>query len=325
MENELVRVSVIVPLFNEEKFIEKCLQSLIAQTYPKEKMEWILVDGASTDRTVEIIKSHLNDGPIVLLNNEKRKTPYALNMGIEQAKGEYIIRLDAHSSFPPEYIEKCVHYLDTTDADNVGGVAETESKGYIGEAISQMLSTKFGVGNSQFRTNGESGYVDTVPFGAFRREVFDKVGLFNPKLLRSEDNDMNARIRAAGGKVWLAQDIRFKYYCRDTVGGLLKMGMQNGNALFRTLKENPKAMSLRHFIPFLFVASLLVLIVGSIFLPIARWALLAEASLYGLLDVYFSFGKCKVKYAITAIWLYPLFHICYGLGSLLGMIGIKLY
>lgn len=325
MENNSIRVSVIIPLLNEEKFIEKCLESLINQTYPKEKMEWIFVDGASTDKTVEIIKDHFDDGPIILLNNEKRKTPYALNMAIEQSKGEYIIRLDAHSSFPPEYIEKCVYYLDTTDSDNVGGVAETESKGYMGKAISQMLSTKFGVGNSQFRTNGESGYVDTVPFGAFRREVFDKVGLFNPKLLRSEDNDMNARIRAAGGKIWLAQDIRFKYYCRDTVGGLLKMGMQNGNALFRTLKENPKAMSLRHFIPFLFVLSLLVLSVASIFLSIARWVFLAEVALYGLLDVYFSFVKCKFKYAITAVWLYPLFHICYGVGSLLGMFGIKLY
>ena len=117
--------------------------------------------------------------------------------------------------------------FNNTDADNVGGVAETSASTFIGKAISQMLSTKFGVGGSDFRIGDGNKYVDTVPFGAFRKEVFDKVGLFNTELLRSEDNDMNARIRNSGGKIWLADDIRFKYYCRDTIRGILKMELQN--------------------------------------------------------------------------------------------------
>ncbi len=324
MEN--VRVSVIVPLYNEEKYIEKFITSLTKQTYPMEKTEWILADGNSTDRTVAIIERYMDEYPIVLLHNEKRKTPYALNMAIERARGEYIIRLDAHAEYYSDYIEKCVHYLDTTDADNVGGVAETSANGFVGQAISAMLSTKFGVGGSDFRTGNGNRYVDTVPFGAFRREVFDRVGLFNTKLLRSEDNDMNARIRESGGKIWLAEDIRFRYFCRDTVSGILKMALQNGNALFHTLRENPKAMSMRHFIPFAFLMSLIVLPLFSVFFPIFWWAFAAEMGAYLLLDVYFSFVSVKpAKCGLVTVWLYPLFHIVYGVGSLLGLFSIKMY
>lgn len=320
-------VSVIVPLYNEERYIASLLESLEKQTYPRENMEWILVDGMSGDGTVAVIRSAMETGlyPIVLLKNEKKKTPYALNLAIGEAKGKYIIRLDAHSYFYPDYIEKCVYYLEHTDADSVGGIAETQAEGFVGGAIAQMLSTKFGVGGSDFRTGDGNRYADTVPFGAFRREVFDRVGLFNPKLLRSEDNDMNARIRASGGKLWLADDIRFRYYCRDTVGGILKMGLQNGNALFRTLLENPRAMSLRHFIPFAFLMSLIVLPILGAFLPAFGWIFAAEMACYTLLDLYFSFCNKQPKYGLLNFWLYPLFHVTYGFGSLLGLFGVKLY
>lgn len=325
MTNKIV--SVIVPLYNEEKYIRECMESLIAQTYPREQMEWIFVDGRSSDRTVEILEEYRRNQayPIVLLDNDKRKTPYALNLAIKAAVGRYIIRLDAHSYFYPDYIEKCVFYLDTTDADNVGGVAETEASGFVGRAIAKMLSTKLGVGGSDFRVGDGNKYVDTVPFGAFRREVFDRVGTFNPKLLRSEDNDMNARIRESGGKIWLAEDIRFKYHCRDTVGGILKMGLQNGNALFATLRENPKAMSIRHFIPFLFLLSVIFLPIISLFLPFVWWAFAGEMALYLLLDLAYSFCHSKPQYGLITVWLYPAFHLVYGVGSLLGLFGITLY
>ncbi len=322
-----VVVSVIVPLYNEEKYIGGCIDSLINQTYPLNKMEWIFIDGNSTDRTVEIIKKYAETEsyPIVLLHNEKKKTPYALNMGIQKASGEYIIRLDAHSYFYPDYIEKCVYYLETTDADNVGGIAETEASGMMGKAIAKMLSTKFGVGGSDFRLGDGNRYVDTVPFGAFKREVFETLGLYNPKLLRSEDNDMNSRIREHGGKIWLAEDIRFKYFCRDSIGGILKMAIQNGNALFFTLRENPKAMGLRHFVPFFFFLSLLVLPIAMCFFPFVKYLLVAELSMYMLLNVFFSFIKKPAKYGVITIWLYPVFHIVYGAGSALSLVGISVY
>ena len=320
-----MRVSVIIPLYNEEKYIEGCIQSLINQTFPRGKMEWILVDGCSTDRTVQIIKEYAEDYPIVLLKNEKRKTPYALNLGIERSSGEYIIRLDAHAYFPADYIEKCVHYLDTTDAANVGGIAVTEANGFVGRSIAKMLSSKFGVGGSDFRIGQGNKYVDTVPFGAFRREIFDRAGLFNTELLRSEDNEMNARIRKSGGKIWLAEDITFKYFCRDTVKGVLKMALQNGNALFFTMKTNVEAMRIRHMIPLLFVVSLIGLSVLSAFVPAFGAILLAEAVVYLLLDIWFSFFCGAPETGVITFWLFPLFHIVYGIGSLLSFLKIKCY
>lgn len=327
MSSEII-VSVVMPVYNEEKYIEKCIDSLLLQDYPTEKMEWIFVDGGSKDKTVELLEKYQNNHPelVRILNNPHKVVPFAMNIGIEASRGKYIVRLDAHADYARDYITKCIYYLENIDADNVGGVAETSAEGFVGQAISQMLSTKFGVGGSDFRTGHGNRYVDTVPFGAFRREVFDRVGLFNPELLRSEDNDMNARIRENGGKIWLAEDIKFKYYCRDTVGGILKMGLQNGNALFHTLRKNRTAMSLRHFIPFAFLLSLIVMPILSAFIPVFLWAFAAELVLYFLLDVYFSFGKVRpVKCGFVTLWLYPVFHVVYGFGSLLGLVGIKLY
>lgn len=319
----MVEVSVIIPVYNEEKYIEKCLGSLIKQTYPRERMEWIIVDGNSSDCTVEIIESFAYQYPIKLLINPERKTPISMNIGIKASSGNYIIRFDAHTQFPENYIEKCIHALENTDADNVGGYVDTKAEGRVGEAIASVLSSKFGVGGSSFRTEKKSGCVDTVPFGAFRREVFERVGLFNEKLLRSEDNDMNARIRAAGGKIYLDTDIHSIYYCRDSVSGLLKMAVQNGNALFRTFRENPRAMSIRHFVPFAFLVSLIAMPLLSLTHPAFRWLFVTEIVAYSMIDIYFSIGDRKN--AVITFWLYPLFHIFYGVGSLVGLFGIEMY
>lgn len=326
MTDEVV-VSVVMPVYNEERYIEKCVDSLLLQDYPKDKMEWIFVDGCSTDKTVEILESYREKFPnlVKVLNNPHKIVPYAMNIGIVASCGKYIVRLDAHADYATDYISKCIYYLETTDAENVGGVAETVGFGKVGKINSEILSSKFGVGNSQFRTEGKSGYVDTVPFGAFKRQIFEKVGLFDSDLPRSEDNDINSRIRAAGGKVFLASDIRFRYFCRDTVGGLLNQGIKNGNALFLTLKKNTKAMSLRHFVPFLFVLSLIVMPILSFFSQFFILLFALELSAYTLLNVFFSFFYGEKKYFIYKIVLYPLFHIVYGIGSLLGIFNIKLY
>ena len=250
-------ISVIIPVYNEEKYIEKCLDSVVDQTYPKDLFEIIIVDGGSTDRTKKLVEKYEDMLDIKVLYNEKRLVTYALNIGIENSLGEIIIRLDAHAEYDKFYIEKCVYYLENMDIQNVGGVAETIGIGWIGEINAEILSSKFGVGNSSFRTDGKSGFVDTVPFGAFNKEIFNSIGLFNPNLSRSEDNDINSRIRKIGGKIYLSNEIKFRYFCRDTVYGLLNQAIQNGNALFLTFRENPRAMSFRHFVPFLFVISLL--------------------------------------------------------------------
>lgn len=198
-----VFVSIVMPVYNEEKYIVNCIDSLLQQDYSQNLMEWIFVDGMSTDNTKQLIQQYIEKYPtlIKVYDNPNKTVPYAMNIGIGNAKGKYIIRLDAHADYSKNYISKCVYYLNTTNADNVGGIAETKSRGIVGNAIAKMLSSKFGVGNSQFRTNGESGYVDTVPFGAFRREVFEKYGGYDERLTRNQDNEMNYRIRKNGGNV----------------------------------------------------------------------------------------------------------------------------
>lgn len=324
--NDEVKVSIIVPVYNEEKYIERCVDSLLQQDFTGSR-EILFVDGGSTDATVKILQGYMEKYPelIRLLDNPGKTPPHAMNIGIENAMGKYIVRIDAHVEYAPDYVSKCIYYLENTDADNVGGRVDTLSEGFIGGAISKMVSSKFGVGGSSFRTEDKSGYVDTVPFGAFRRELFDRIGMFNTQLPRSEDNEFNARIRKNGGKVYLAADICSKYYCRDTVAGILKMGLQNGNALFRTMKIDKSAMSLRHFIPFLFLLSLIVQPLLGIALPFFRYTLALEMGLYLALDLYFSFFTGESRYGAVLLWLYPLFHIFYGAGSLAGLCGIKFY
>lgn len=316
-------VSVVMPVYNEEKYIEKCIDSLLLQDYPIENMEWIFVDGCSKDKTVELINNYKNQYPnlIKIFNNPNKIVPYAMNIGISQSKGKYIVRLDAHADYAENYISKCVYYLENTEAENVGGVAETKAIGFMGNAIAKMLSSKFGVGNSQFRTNGESGYVDTVPFGAFRREVFSKYGGYDERLVRNQDNEMNFRIRKNGGKIYLASDIHLSYYCRDTVKGISTMARKNGMWNIITMKLCPGSMGWRHFIPFLFVVSILGLGVMGILHPIFWILLCAEMCLYILMDIIFS-GKqaSSVKQFLVLLALFPIFHISYGTGSIIGII-----
>ncbi len=315
-------VSVVMPIYNEEKFIQKCVESLLTQDYPKEKMEWIFVDGGSADKTKEILKNYqkIYFDLIKIFDNPNKTVPYAMNIGISNSKGKYIVRLDAHAEYNSDYISKCVHYLDTTDADNVGGVAETKGQGEVGQSIALMLSSKFGVGNSQFRTNGESGYVDTVPFGAFRREVFSKYGGYDERLTRNQDNEMNYRIRKNGGKIYLSRDIKLSYYCRNSVSEISKMALLNGRWNVITMKLCPGSMSIRHFVPLALVLSILVLSIASLIMPLARWTLAFEILLYLMLDLFFSIKQAKkIKDFFRLLYLFPIFHISYGLGSLKGI------
>lgn len=317
-----VIVSVVMPIYNEEKYIKGCVESLLIQDYPRNQMEWIFVDGGSADRTKELLAEYQEQYAdlIKVFDNPHKTVPFAMNIGIAQSKGKYIVRLDAHAEYDKDYISKCVYYLDTTDADNVGGVVETKSRGEIGQSIALMLSSKFGVGNSQFRTNGESGYVDTVPFGAFRREVFSKYGGYDERLARNQDNEMNFRIRKNGGKIYLSRDIKLAYYCRDSVSGIAKMALTNGRWNVITMKLCPGSMGIRHFVPLALVISLLVLGVGSVFIPISRWLFALELALYLSFDIIFSIKQARtIKEFIHLMGLFPIFHISYGLGSVKGI------
>lgn len=325
---KLELVSVVIPVYNEEKYIEGLIDSLFKQDYDRKKFEIIFVDGNSSDNTVKLIKKKMLTNEEIkykILHNMERITPKSVNMGIKDSQNDIIIRLDAHSEYPNNYITKCVYYLNNTEADNVGCLSKAKGKTEIGQAIANVVSSKFGVGNSQFRLNEKSGYVDTVPFGTFRKKLFDKIGYFNEELLRSEDNEFNYRIRKNNGKVYLFNDVVTIYYPRDTIYKLMKMGFQNGKWATYTGYIIPGSMGIRHFIPLFFVIGL---ILGTIFtilnikpLTIAFFSVL---SIYLGMDLIYTIKSIK-KDGISQIIcfiIYPLFHISYGIGSIFGLIKI---
>lgn len=316
-------VSIVMPVYNEERYIDSCIKSLLKQDYPKEQMEWIFVDGMSQDRTVEILGQYRTQYPdlIVVLPNKDKTVPYAMNIGIEHAKGNYIVRLDAHAEYDSDYISKCIQCLKDTGADNVGGIAITKGRGFVGNCIAKMLSNKFGVGNSQFRTFGKSGYVDTVPFGAFKREVFEKYGGYDVRLTRNQDNEMNYRIRKNNGQIYLSKDIHLTYYCRDTISGLCNMAMKNGQWNVIAMKLCPGSMGIRHFVPLAFVLSVGLLIILVLLNPLFLYLLLLEFTAYGILDALFSIKSAETANEFFLLFiLFPVFHVAYGIGSLKGVL-----
>lgn len=320
------KVSLIIPVYNEEKYIQDFIKSILNQDYNFDDLEMIFIDGNSTDKTVELIQTNLDKEEKInykILKNPKKITPISLNMGIKSSQNDILIRLDAHSNYPNNYVSKCVYYMNHMDADNVGCGIKTESTGDIGKSISYVLSSKFGVGNSDFRTKGKSGYVDTVPFGTFHRELFEKIGYFDERLERNQDIEFNNRILKNGGKIYLFDDIQLTYHPRDTIGKLLKMALTSGKWNLYTNYLVPGSLKIRHFVPFVFLLSL---IIGgiSILMKIGWMKLLfgIEIITYLLLDLLFSFKGAKeksLKEMLLCFILYPMFHITYGIGTFLGI------
>lgn len=318
------KVTVVIPTYNEEKNIVNCVESILQQTYPQESMHIFFCDGMSTDKTKKILEDYQRKYPdlITILDNKKRIVPAALNLCVSKLATNYMIRLDAHSDYPKNYIEECLKTIMEQDADNVGGIVENIGKGSVGEAFAQVLSSKFGVGNSGFRTGAASGDVDTVPFGTFKRENFEKFGMFDERLIRNQDIEYNYRIRKNGGKVYLNSDIHLQYHCKDSFGGIMHQAMMNGLWNVITMKLCPGALGIRHFIPLTFLLSLIILIPASFVCEYLAVLLALELTAYFSLDFIFSLKNSDKKYknhALIKFILFPLYHLSYGAGSLIGI------
>lgn len=321
MNKNLPFVSVITPVRNEEKYISKCLERLINQTYPKDKMEILVVDGMSEDKTREIVERFKIQNPelnIFLLDNPKGHRASGLNIGIKNAKGEVVIRVDARAIIPEDYIFKCSKVLLETKADNVGGVQRIIFNNNIQEAIGLALSHPFGVGNAWFRLGKKSGFVDTVYLGCFRRKIFDKVGLFDEKApIISEDTDINYRIRKAGGKVYLCKDIVVYYYPRDNLKDLWKLYFRYGGAKAGFFLKH-KVLELRQWLPIGFLFSLIFLSFLSFLNLIFLWMLIIILSMYFLSDFFVSFWLClrdrKFKLFKKLVIIFPCIHFAWAFG-----------
>jgi len=314
-----------MPVRNEEGFIRGSLQSLVDQSYPASECEIIVVDGRSSDGTREITEEIRERNPQVLyLDNPAGIVPTAMNIGIRAARGEIIIRADGHNVYPRDYAANCVKYLEETGADNVGGpwatVAADES--LSARLVAAILSSPFGVGNSKFRTSREEGFVDTVPFGAFRREIFDRVGMYNEKLVRNQDNELNARIRKAGGKIYITPALTTHYHPVKNFLGLLKYAFKTSQWHIFTLRENRGSMGVRHLAPAMFLLLLLILLPASFASATALAFLIGILCAYILTGFYFSLrAKAEGNWDVAAVQPFATmcFHMTYGAGTLFGL------
>jgi glycosyltransferase involved in cell wall biosynthesis len=278
-------VSIIIPCYNEQSTVRPLLEAIYAQTYPRADLEVVIADGMSTDRTRQEIAAFADSHPdlhIAVVDNPKRYIPAALNVALNEAHGELIVRLDAHSWPYPDYVERCVADLETGLGENVGGIWEIRpgAQTWVAKSIAAAASHPLGVGDALYRHTDKPAYVDTVPFGAFRRELLALVGFFDECLLTNEDYEFNARIRARGGKIWLNPAIRSVYFARSTFGSLAQQYWRYGYWKYRMLKRFPQTVRWRQGLPPLFVLSLLGLGLLGIFWS-GFWVLLGvEALLY---------------------------------------------
>lgn len=303
-------ISVICPVYNGGEYIRHLIDFFIA-ALPIEK-ELIIVDGGSTDGTIQTIESFLKHHPeITLLHNPRKYVPFALNMAIATSKGRYIARVDAHTEYPENYLENCLSVSQQTGAENVGGYIQSEGKSPKGKGIAFAMSSRFGVGDSGFRTQRIDSAVETVPFGFWPREVFEKYGLFDEDLIRNQDDEFNYRTISKGGTVFQSSFIHSRYYVRDSFSDLFRQYFQYG--LFKPLviRKIGKIVRLRHIIPSLFVIYIFTLPI-SFFFPV--W--LIPLSLYLLMGFLFSVKSSHPFYTILA---YFILHVSYGLGFLKGL------
>lgn len=321
----LIKVTLILPIRNEGAYIGAALNAVLNQDYPGELVEILVVDGMSSDDTREIINGFQQKHPnIILLDNPGRIVPTGMNIALRQAKGDIIIRVDGHCVIAPNYVSNCVEHIINDGVDGVGGPMETIGETPLSQTIALAMSSPFGVGNSAFRTvSGKTMLVDTIPFPAYTRSIIQKAGLYDEELVRNQDDEYNYRIREFGGKLLLADDVRSKYYSRGSLSRLWKQYFQYGFYKVRVLQKHPKQMSLRQFVPPLFVLSLLI----TIMLALAvKWGWIVLAFLTGSYTIsnFVASIDLGVKKGWQCVWLLPFafttIHISYGTGFLLGLI-----
>jgi len=321
-------VSIIMPVRNEAQFLTRSLGAVLRQTYPGHRMEIVVADGMSTDNSRDVIEALAANTNIRthIVDNPQLIAPTGLNCALRKAIGEIIIRIDGHCEIEETYVENCVDLLMAGKADGVGGPIKTVGESSTARAIAIAMSSNFGVGGSAFRTiDDREMYTDTVAFPGYTRKIIDLAGEFDEELVRNQDDEYNYRIRELGGKIRLSPQIRSLYFSRSSFWSLWRQYYQYGYWKVRVLQLHPRQMSYRQFVPFLFVASLLLFGALALFFPLAAWFFLAIALAYLLANIvaatHATRGRPAMAAAVALSFL--ILHLSYGLGSLAGLIAFR--
>ena len=322
-------VSIIVPCYNEQATIHLLLEAICAQTVPTHEMEVVIADGMSTDGTRAAIAGFQQKHPALtvrMVDNPRRNIPAALNSALAAAEGQFIVRLDAHSMPAQDYVERCLENLRAGRGENIGGVWEIRPRGtgLIPRAIAVAAAHPLGVGDALYRYTEQAGPVDTVPFGAFRREVFERFGQFDESLLTNEDYEFNARLRQGGGKVWLDPRVRSVYFARANLRELARQYWRYGFWKWRMLRRYPTTLRWRQALPPLFVLGIGMLVILAPFFALARLALGLALMTYALVLVAGSLPAARRRSDARLAAAVPLaiatMHVCWGAGFLWSML-----
>jgi glycosyltransferase involved in cell wall biosynthesis len=324
-QSTLPFVSVIMPVYNEQAFIGRSLRAILAQSYPKELMEIVIADGMSTDDTRSIIQAISDETqvPVKVVNNPRQIAPTGLNCALQLAEGQVVIRVVGHCEIDRVYVANCVALLQAGTADGVGGPIETLGETSVARVIALAMSSPFGVGGSAFRTvKDREMYTDTVAFPGYTKRIIEKVGPFNEELVRNQDDEYNFRIRKSGGRILLSPTIRSRYYSRGTFRSLWRQYFQYGFWKVRVMQLHAGQMSLRQFVPFVFVASILVLSFLSLVSPAARYGLAVLLATYLVSNLIASVITCiRSLSQVPGVALsFAILHISYGCGFLIGLV-----
>jgi glycosyltransferase involved in cell wall biosynthesis len=307
-------VTVAIPCLNEEDYIEGCINTVQAQDYPPDRMEILVADGRSTDRTREILERlAAADTRIEVIDNPDRLQAPGLNRIIAQSRGKVIVRMDVHCEYAPSYVSAAIRVLRRTGADNAGGAQRPRARTGFQKAVAAALASPLAVGGAAYRSADRAGFVDTVFLGAFRREVFDVVGLYDPKAETNEDAELNQRLLASGGSIYLDPSIEVYYYPRPCLADLARQYYRYGRGRARTILKHRKLLNLRPAIPFLAVAGGTLLLLSWPVAPVAPFAF----GLYALITAAEALrvGRRAGWRATPLVWaILPTLHVSHGVG-----------
>src|SRR5690242_369899 len=320
-------VTSVIPCRNEVRYIGQCLESLVGCDYPKDRLEVLVCDGMSDDGTRDIVAGYAARHDFIrLVDNPERITPCAMNAGIRESHGDVIMPMGAHAVYSPSYISQLVAALEETGADNVGGVLVTlpANGTALARALAVGLSHRFGVGNSYFRIGAtRRRLVDTVPFGCYRRAVFDRIGVFDEELVRNQDDELNARLLKQGGRIMLIPDVVSHYYARGSLSQVARMFYQYGYFKPLAAWKVGRIMTARQLVPAVFVGTLLIAGALALVAPPARLAAAAIAGAYlagALASAALAVRRHGIACAAALLLVFPTLHGSYGLGSIVAVL-----
>jgi succinoglycan biosynthesis protein ExoA len=325
-------VSIVVACRNESKHIREFVDSLLTQDLEGMDWELIIADGMSVDGTREFAREFASGNPrIKIIENPSRIVSTGLNAAIRSARGEIILRMDAHSEYVRDYVKKCVATLVNTGAQNVGGPARTKAEGASARAIQAAYHSRFSTGGARFHDHSYTGYVDTVPYGCWRKETLLQLGLFDEQLVRNQDDELNLRLTRSGGKIWQSSEIVSWYHPRATLSSLFRQYFQYGFWKVCVIRKHQIPGSWRHLIPGAFVLGNFLLLIAALSMAVsgrssaAHWALSRFAILllsYAsacLIASYFSARRFGWQLFPYLPLTFAVFHFSYGLGFLSGL------